>query len=291
MALLRRGSADAEPAAEAPPREGWHARVREVLRTPRKTFLAGLGIALVGFGVGYLVSTFVIFPSEGTPGDIVTVPRLTGEDREEARRLLERQRLHYREAESLHHPAAPEGEVLAQDPLPRQLARRGDTVEVTVSRGPEERAVPDVVGLTARQAFVVLRQAGFDPLGQRVDAEADVGEVVATRPEPGRRLELPAQVTVVVSAGPRIVTVPNLLTRSLTEARATLERLGLQLGRVWPDSSADAAPGTVLAQNPLPGATVPRGDSVSVSVAGAIEADGEAGISPPPPDDPPNEER
>lgn len=251
--------------------ERWVARARAVLGSPRATLVAALVIAFVGFWVGYAVTVFAIFPAKGIPSDLVAVPDLIGHDREEARRVAGERRLELAVADSLHHPTARAGDVLAQDPLPRQLAPRGGTVEVIVSRGPEERPVPDVVGLQERQATVVLEQAGFRPVQRWVDADVDVGLVVGTRPEPGDRRELPAEVTVLVSAGPRVVVVPDLLSRSLTEARATLERLGLRLGRVFPDSSGDAAPGTVLAQNPLPGTSVPRGDSVSVSVAASPE--------------------
>lgn len=252
-----------------------------MLRSPRATLLAALGTAFVGFTVGYAITVFAVFPSEGRPRDLVPVPDLLGREREEVQRILEQRRLRYVEAEALHHPTAPPGRVIAQDPLPRQLARQDGPVEVTVSRGPEERPVPDVVGLNEKTAAVVLRHAGFEPVLRWVDAESDVGQVVGTRPEPGQRLELPAQVTLLVSAGPRVVVVPDLLTRSLPEARSTLERLGLRLGRVIPDTSGDAAPGTVLAQNPLPGTSVARGDSVSVAVAGS---DG-ASSSPPPAND------
>ena len=250
------------------------ARIREILRSPRRAALAALGLAFLAFWIGYAISVFAVFPTEGTPGDLVSIPDLVGRDAEEVRRVLEERRLAYVEAESLHHPTAPAGEVIAQDPLARQLQRRGGSVEVTVSRGPEERPVPDVVGLREAQALVVLEQSGFRPQVRSVDAEVDVGQVVGVRPEPGDRLRIPADVWLLVSAGPRIVVVPNLVTRSLTEARATLERLGLRLGRVVADSTGEAAPGTVLAQNPLPGTTVGRGDSVSVAVAAPEPAPG-----------------
>lgn len=242
-------------------------RIRAILRSPRRAALAALGLAFAGFWIGYAISVLAVFPTEGTPGDLVSVPDLVGRDAEEARSVLEERRLEYVEAEALHHPTAPADEVIAQDPLARQLLRRGGSVEVTVSRGSEERPVPDVVGLRETQAIVVLEQSGFRPQLRTVDAEVDVGQVVGVRPEPGDRLRIPAEVVLLVSAGPRVVVVPNLVTRSLAEAGATLERLGLRLGRVVADSTGDAAPGTVLAQNPLPGTTVSRGDSISVAVA------------------------
>ena len=50
-------------------------------------------------------------------------------------------------------------------------------------------------------------------------------------------------------------------------ARATLERLGLRLGRVDEDSASLSAPGTVIAQSPAAGREVNRASGVSVTVA------------------------
>ncbi len=76
-------------------------------------------------------------------------------------------------------------------------------------------------------------------------------------------------------ARPRVL-VPDVVTRSLPEARAVLERLGLQLGVVVRDSTSLAAPGTVIAQSPDPGVVVDRATGIVVTVA----------IAPPPLDPP-----
>jgi beta-lactam-binding protein with PASTA domain len=243
--------------------------LREALRSPGRTLRLAVAFAAAGLLLGYAFSALVWFPAGGVPRDLVRVPDLRGTDLADADARARQVGLALAVVDSLHHPTAARGRVLAQDPLPRQFARPGDTVRVAASLGRGSRPVPDVVGLRQAQAAVVLRQAGFEPVLQWVDGEADVGQVVDTRPEPGRRLELPAQVAVLVSAGPRIAVVPDLVTRSLAEAETTLARLGLRLGTVVPDTSADAAPGTVLAQNPVPGTSVPRGTPVAVSVAGA----------------------
>ena len=80
-------------------------------------------------------------------------------------------------------------------------------------------------------------------------------------------IQLPGAVTLLVSAGSSTVLVPDLARQSLTEAEATLRRLGLRLGEVAEDSASLVAPGTVLGQSPAAGNEVARGALVSVTVA------------------------
>jgi serine/threonine-protein kinase len=92
--------------------------------------------------------------------------------------------------------------------------------------------------------------------------------VVDSDPRPGTPLTLTSTVRLLVSAGSRVVMVPDLMTRSLVEAEESLERLGLRLGDVAQDSASLAAPGTVLAQVPDAGTRVSRGTPIAVVVAG-----------------------
>ena len=224
-------------------------------------------VILVGALVGYAVAALVVFPPQDIGGDLKRVPRVIGLSAEEARERLAEQDLGYEEIGRVSHPTVSEGSVIAQHPLAGQRLAGGGSVQVTLSQGPERRAVPDVVGLGYEQAEVALRQAGFATDVVRVDAEEPVGEVVTTRPPPGTEVSLPSRVRIVVSAGPPAVAVPDLVTRSTAEARGVLERLGLSLGSVSRDSSSLAAPGTVIEQSPVAGAVVERGTRISVTVA------------------------
>jgi len=233
---------------------------------PRNVAASMVGMAGLGLLVGYLISVFVVFPSHDPAGGLRRVPELVGLSEEEARQNLERVGLGYEVEAGLHHNAAI-GTVVAQEPLGGQMARPTSAVKVNVSLGPKLAPVPDVVGLSHSQAEIALASAGYQSELVWVDAEADVGEVVDTKPAPGTPVQLPGQVQLIVSAGPPTVAVPNLITRSLAEARATLERIGLRLGTVRQDSESLAAPGTVLGQNPRAGRVVERATRIAVTVA------------------------
>lgn len=269
------GEEPAEP-QEAGPLSGWRAR----LSKPR-SFLASTGVVITaGLVVGYVLAALVLFPAQGSLVVMTEVPQLVGREGAAASRSLERLGLTYLEGAPIHHPEVRMESVVAQDPLAGQMVEPGSTVRVTLSLGPKERPVPDVLGLSRNQAETALQRAGFRTQLALVDAEADVGEVVATEPEPGTPLRLPSTIRMLVSAGPPRVLVPDVVTRSLAETRAVLERLGLQLGVVVRDSTSLAAPGTVIAQSPDPGVVVDRATGIVVTVAVA-----------PPPLEPPDSSR
>ena len=225
-------------------------------------------VALLGFLVGYTITTVAFLPSQDVASGLLRVPDVVGLNADEAQSAIQLTRLEYGEAPGLNH-SRPSGTVVAQEPLPGQMASPGSVVEVTLSLGARQRPVPDVVGLHRGQAEVVLARAGYSSDVIWVDADDDVGKVVGIRPAPGTPLEVPGSVRLIVSAGPRTTDVPDLSTNSLDEARSTLERMGLRLGGVTEGADSLAAPGTVLDQSPQPGSLVDRGAVVSVVVAAA----------------------
>ncbi len=231
-----------------------------------RVVVAIVAVAASGLVIGYGVAAVAVFPSGDSAGNLTRVPDLVGRSSAEARQRVERAGLIYNEAADLEHPAAA-GTVLAQEPLAGQLADPGSTVEVTLSRGPKRRPVPNLLGLKHPQAQLVLARAGYRSEFVWVDSNEDVGAVVDTRPGAGTPLEQEATVKIIVSAGLPRVTVPDLASLSLDEAQRNLERLGLRLGRVGRDSASLAAPGTVLGQSPRAGAVVERAARISVTVA------------------------
>jgi beta-lactam-binding protein with PASTA domain len=96
--------------------------------------------------------------------------------------------------------AEPEGEVIAQSPGGGTEVDRGTTVTITVSTGIEQVDVPDVIGLTPRDAEGQIRSAGLTP----VRTESDVtdpdqdGVVIDQRPGAGVELDEGGQVVIIV---------------------------------------------------------------------------------------------
>lgn len=168
-----------------------------------------LAALLACFGTGYALAVYVIFPAPGEAGTGTPVPELVGRRLAEAERELEARGLTVAEVVPIPHPRAPEGEVIAQSPLPGQWLRPGGAVRLGVSAGKPRNRVPEVTGLTAENAAAMLERAGFEVRRREELAPVEKGRVVRTEPAGGTVLELPAQVRLIVSAGPGTPILPD----------------------------------------------------------------------------------
>jgi beta-lactam-binding protein with PASTA domain len=76
---------------------------------------------------------------------------------------------------------------------------------------------------------------------------------------------------VVVSKGADLVTVPNLVGMSQTDAQAALAAVGLKLGDVTQGFSDSVAKGQVASQSPESGAQVEKDSTVSIVISKGTE--------------------
>ena len=163
----------------------------------------------------------------------------------------------------------PAGTVLDQDPAAGEMLREGQTLTVTVNRGPEFVEVPaDLTNVTVAQARQALEAAdlrlGFvsEKYNELVVA-GTVQSVVSAFDEVPRN----SAVDLVVSLGPRPRTIPkDAVGRTFEEGAAELGELSPGVVRV-DEPTLDQAEGTVTRVEPGPGTTVPRDSTVTVYVA------------------------
>ncbi|CCK30707.1 Serine/threonine-protein kinase PK-1 [Streptomyces davaonensis JCM 4913] len=105
-------------------------------------------------------SAVALVVSKGRPVD---VPDVTGESLDDARAELDEVGLKVKvAAEQVTSPDFEKGEVAAQSPEADSEVVVGDTVTLTLSKGPEMVEVPDVVGDNVDDAKAELEAAGFE---------------------------------------------------------------------------------------------------------------------------------
>ena len=85
------------------------------------------------------------------------------------------------------------------------------------------------------------------------------GNVISTTPGPGTSVKRDSTVTLVVSAGPDMVTVPDVLGANVAGATRSLQDAGLKVANVFGFSS-----GRVFFTSPPAGSRVHRGSSVNL---------------------------
>jgi len=103
-------------------------------------------------------SAIALLVSKGSPVD---VPDVTGEDPQDARADLEDAGLAVKIAPERVNSQFDKGQVATQSPKADSRAAEGDTVTLTLSKGPQMIEVPDVTGDSVDDAKQALQDAGF----------------------------------------------------------------------------------------------------------------------------------
>lgn len=232
----------------------------------RRLIAIGGALAVGGWLVGYLVSTRVLFPAPPPPGDLFEVPDVRGLALATAREQLAGAGLTLGTVDSLLHPSVAEGLILGQSPLPGQVARPQTPVRVTMSAGPQTRSVPDVRGLDADRARIVLETSGFIVTSDTAESETPRGRVIELAPPPDTVIALPAEVRLLVSTGPPIVTMPLVLGMEEQEALTLLDSLGLAVADVEEVFRFGRDQGIVVEQEPASELELERGSEVHLKV-------------------------
>lgn len=191
------------------------------------------------------------------------VPSIAGVSREVAGQRIRRAGLQAR-FKQVFSESSP-GTVIGAKPSSGAWTRRGAGVAVTLSAGPRQSDVPPVVGLQLEQARRAIVAAGLTVgnIERRNDREP-ANRVLGQRPEPGR-VRSGDPVSLVVSAGPAILEVPNLVGSLASEAAKILDGRGF--GASLEPVFNPAAESTVVGQTPAAGQKLPQGTVIKLQVS------------------------
>ena len=137
----------------------------------------------------------------------------------------------------------------------------------------DQVAVPDVSGQPSQQAQTALQQAGFHvATQQKADGKVAVGNVIATQPLGGSRIDEGSTVTMQVSTGPTQVQVPRLSGLTQAEAEQKLNSIGLTLSPNPPrKASSTAETDKVIAQEPSAGVRVDIDQPIVITIGSGPE--------------------
>lgn len=127
------------------------------------------------------------------------------------------------------------------------------------------QTVPAVEGQRVERAVSTLESDGFATELDRQASDEPAGTVVDQSPAAGEEADEGSTVTLLVSAGPEQVTVPNAVGLPEAAARQTLVAAGFEV--TSNDVFAEREPGTVTAQRPVAGSELAPGGRVSLSVS------------------------
>ncbi|WP_084793607.1 Stk1 family PASTA domain-containing Ser/Thr kinase [Actinokineospora bangkokensis] len=153
------------------------------------------------------------------------------------------------------------GTVIRLEPPSGTQVDIGQRVVVVLSKGPAPKPVPDVRNKTRDEAYQLLTSAGFQPFDAPAEFSdaVDTGRVIKTTPAQGTQVEADGDKRVYVTLS-NAVTVPDLNQKTVGEARALLQQLGLSLKLQLPSGDN----GRIFTQSPGAGSRVAQGTEITV---------------------------
>ena len=125
-----------------------------------------------------------------------------------------------------HSSTVAAGQVISQSPDSSQKGQAGDTITISVSQGPDEIDMPNVVGSTKDAAVAELQSKGFTVTINEEDKPEAAGTVVGQNPVAGTKLSSGSAVIIAISTGQVLVTAPDVRGMDFATAVATLQAAG-----------------------------------------------------------------
>ena len=149
--------------------------------------------------------------------------------------------------------------------------KKGSTVTLYYLPPTSTFPVPNVAGSTPTQAASTLGQEGLTVAATTTSAcsnKVTQGNVVGTTPAVGAQVTSGASVTLILSSGVCQVVVPDVTTKTESQATAILVHVGLtpQLTPASPSLCTSATIGDIAEQSVAPGTFAPYNSVIVLSV-------------------------
>jgi beta-lactam-binding protein with PASTA domain len=202
-------------------------------------------------------------------GNAVAVPNVVGNTQAAAATAITAANLTVGTVTMMASGTVASGDVISESPVAGTSVTAGSAVNLTVSSGPGDVTVPNVVGDTQAAATTAITNASLTvgTVTTVISATVASGDVINQSPAAGTSVAAGSAVNLTVSSGPAMDTVPNVVGDTQTAAATAITGAGLTVGTVTMASSATVASGKVISESPAAGTSVAAGSAVNLSVS------------------------
>ncbi len=132
----------------------------------------------------------------------------------------------------------------------------------------KEVKLPSVVGLNKNDAIRKLKALNLTPIevGPRYDSRYETDEVIFQKPYAGTMVKVNRRIYIHISGGEPQIKMPQVVNKTLRDARVNIERVGLFVGKVE-EIRSEMPMGTVVEQEFLFEHKLEKGDSVDLKIS------------------------
>ena len=190
---------------------------------------------------------------------------LAGKDPADATAELEALTLVVDGTKEVYDEVIPVGKVVGTDPEGGTSVKRETPVTIQISKGPAPVEIPKIIGTLLEETTKTLAELGLEvQVSEEKFDDSVAGTILLSDPIPGTTVPKGTVVKVVISKGPVLVEVPNVVGMDLDKATAALEAAGFEV-KVKNKLSV-AILDRVYSQNPASGTMAPKGSVITVEI-------------------------
>lgn len=231
---------------------------------------------LIIFGVlilALIVFNYILMPWYVSAKE-VKVPKVVGLNEQSAKGVLEDNDLEPIIGGERYDEHYPKGSVIFQKPDAGSVVKEGRRIFLFVSSGVPSIKVPSLKGKVLRDAKMTLERMDLT-LGDTtfVESEYPVNTIIDQEYYEGTEVKKGTRINVTLSSGVNtgLVTIPDLLGKSLSQAEKIISDSKLTIGRINYQPSFSLLPNTVIDQYPGEGNLVEQGTAVDLFVTKNVD--------------------
>lgn len=197
--------------------------------------------------------------------DGVSVPSVAGMSFDDAKAELAKYNLGIHQAGTVSSDTVDKDLVVSQQPEANETVEKNSTIEVTLSSGKGSIDVPNVVGKSEADAVAALGTTFNCNKSYAYNSDVQEGYVISQSPESGTQGKEGDTVTLVISQGEELVTVPDVTTtyKSEEQAKALLSDFNVNVTTKY----SQTAEGIVIGQSIDAWKQVAKGTSITITVS------------------------
>ena len=236
-----------------------------------KSFLIQLSILIVILFSVYLVIDKVIFPTYTRHGDEFSLPDLNEKTLDDAAKILEEFGATLIIKDSVYSALVPEGHIISQIPKAYSTVKYGRRVYISISAGDRPRIVPNLLGLSLKQAEFRLLPLGvkIGTIYRSYSKQYPSNTIMNQSVSEGTNITGDDQINLTISLGANIteIEIPSFIGLHISVVEKDFQNKPIQIEKVQGERRENLTPGTVISQSVEAGSLVPANTRIILIVS------------------------
>lgn len=242
-------------------------RKKGITKKSKKIIILSL-IAVLAISLGLLSAYLIDRSSLAAKKDKeVTVPQILNLTKEEAKKLLEDNKLKI-EVAGTEKSDKKEGTIIDSNPKEGQIVKEGSVVKVIVSGGIPSIKVPDLKNIDLKSAKDMIESYELEVGSIDSDFSDTVSKDNVIKQDPGedKQVEKGTKINLVVSKGPKIIliAVPNVINANINDAENALRNAKLTVNKSTEETTDKGKDQKVFYQSIEAGTKVEAGSTINI---------------------------